>query len=153
MPQTYSALLKRLSDKYAAWGEVARFVADVETYSPLLVLLFGSLAREEYTQESDADVLVIFATPMDWQVVYGLSTGVVQPLVKELQEVLEKLHEGNTFFIEAFEDGVPLVDREGTYTRLRCEAESSVARFGLMREPGGWRRHGKMQPETSKASR
>ena len=153
MPQTYSALLKRLSAKYVAWSEVERFVAAVQTLSPLLVLLFGSLAREEYTQESDADILVIFDGPMDWQAVYGLSTGVVQPLVKALHEVLEQLHEGNTFFIEALEDGLPLVDVEGTYTRLRGEAASSVARFELVREPGGWRWGKPSQTARSKTSR
>lgn len=139
MPAVSSALLQQLSNRYPAWGEVERFVAEVVSLSPLLVLLFGSLARRDFTQESDVDILVVFDRPMAWEVVYRFSTGVIQPLVKELNEVLWEIHEGNTFFIEALEDGIPLLDHEGTYERLRCQAEAAVAHLGLVREEGGWR--------------
>lgn len=39
----------------------------------------------------------------------------MQPLVWGLNEALGEIAAGNTLLIEALEDGIPLLDREGTY--------------------------------------
>lgn len=85
-------------------------------------------------------MLVVFGPPRAWEEVYGFSNGTVQPIVKSLDEMLRELREGNSFFVEALEDGVPLWDAAGTYERLKDEAEEAKARFGLVREEDGWRR-------------
>ena len=38
----------------------------VQGLGPVLILLFGSVAKGEVTQHSDADVLVVVAEPVDW---------------------------------------------------------------------------------------
>jgi len=48
---------------YPHWSSVERFVEQVRRLDPLLVLLFGSVTTGEFTQYSDADVLVVFEHP------------------------------------------------------------------------------------------
>ena len=70
--------------RYPHWPSVGRFVDGVKALQPLLLLLFGSVAKGDFTQHSDADVLAVFAAPTDWLAVYSYSDGRVQPVVKTL---------------------------------------------------------------------
>jgi hypothetical protein len=132
--------LTRVRERYPGFGELEAFVRKVAWHRPLLVLLFGSLATGEFTQHSDADVLVIFNRLVDWMTVYECSTGWVQPLVWELGEALREIEEGNTLLIEAIEDGIPLLNRVGTYELLREAPERAKSLLGLVRVEQGWRR-------------
>ncbi|PYJ68670.1 MAG: hypothetical protein DME76_11545 [Verrucomicrobia bacterium] len=75
MPETLSDLptaslpelgarLSLLRERYPHVDELQQFVESVSRLHPLAVILFGSLATGEFTQHSDADVAVIFATPL-----------------------------------------------------------------------------------------
>lgn len=136
----HEARLAHVQERYPAFVEVEEFVQRVAVRKPLVVLLFGSLATGQFTQHSDADVLIIFKRPVDWMAVYRCSTGRVQPLVRELGEALREIEAGNTLLIEAVEDGIPLLDRGGVYERLREACQEAKRRLGLVRERAGWRR-------------
>ncbi len=132
--------LKQLQERYPGWGELESFVGKIAKRRPLLVLLFGSLATGEFTQYSDADVLVVFDRAVDWMAVYELSWGRVQPLVYAMGEALREIEAGNTLLIEAVEDGIPLLNRADTYELMREVSERAKSLLGLVRVGQGWRR-------------
>lgn len=125
--------------KYPHLGEIEAFVEGVKTLKPKLILLFGSVATGDFTQYSDADVLVLFQEPIDWLEVYRFSQGMVHPVVKTLLEVETRIRGGDTFFIEILRDGVVLFEEEGTRQRLLGLAEEAERRYGLVRTERGWR--------------
>ena len=108
--------------EYPYWPEVQRFMEGILRLKPVLVVLFGSVARGDFTQESDADVLVIFERPVDWATVYAYSQGMVQPLVKTVDEVLAQIRQGEPFFIEVVEEGKVLYEADRMHERLLADA-------------------------------
>jgi hypothetical protein len=124
---------------YPHRSSVERFVEKVRRLDPLLVLLFGSVATGEFTQYSDADVLVVFERPVDWETAYACSDGVVQPVVKTQDELTAQIAAGEPFFCEIVEEGQVLFDAGGVYTRLRRSVSAARERWGLERTPNGWR--------------
>ncbi|MEO0249415.1 MAG: nucleotidyltransferase domain-containing protein [candidate division WOR-3 bacterium] len=138
MRRKFSPLLKATYRDYPHWCEVQRFVKGVASLKPLLILLFGSVATGEFTQDSDADVLVIFDRPVEWLMIYAHSQGMVQPLVKTLDEVLAEIRHGEPFFIEIVEDGLALYDAGGIHQRLIGEAAKAKREWGLTRTADGW---------------
>jgi len=118
---------------------VERFVEQVRRLKPLLVLLFGSAATGEFTQYSDADVLVVFDRPVDWDAVYACSDGIVQPMVKTWDELTVQIADGEPFLCEIVEEGQVLSDADGVCERLRRQVADARQRWGLERTPDGWR--------------
>ncbi len=77
------------------------------------MVLFGSRARGDYTEESDVDVLVVADDlPRDpreaFAALYDPEEPLVQPLGMNTLVFLEKLRRGNPFILEVLEDGVIL---------------------------------------------
>jgi len=103
-----------------------------------LVILFGSVATGDFTQKSDADVLVVFNEPTEWLKVYAHSDGWVQPVVKTLAEVSDLLMTATPFFCQITEDGIVLRDRDGSYDYLRDLVKEAKTRHGLVRSAEGW---------------
>jgi len=118
---------------------VERFVEKVRRLDPLLVLLFGSVATGEFTQYSDADVLVLFERPVDWETAYACSDGIVQPVVKTRDELAAQIAAGEPFFCEIVEEGQVLFDAGSVYARLRRHVAAARERWGLERTVDGWR--------------
>ncbi|HUX75322.1 MAG TPA: nucleotidyltransferase domain-containing protein [Anaerolineae bacterium] len=116
-----------------------RFIEKVRRLDPLLVLLFGSVATGEFTQYSDADVLVLFERPVDWETVYACSDGVVQPVVKTRDELAAQIAAGEPFFCEIVEEGQVLFDAGGVYAWLCRSVAAARERWGLERTVDGWR--------------
>mgnify|MGYP005844811163 CR=1 FL=1 len=139
MPSDSLTWLRQKYHRYPHWNSVERFLSGVLELNPLLVLLFGSLAKGDFTQLSDADVLVLFEGPVDWTTVYGKGDGLVQPVVKELKGFEGGLAEGNTFYHEILEDGIVLYEREGVYQNLKAVADRARVELKLKRLKGGWR--------------
>ncbi len=124
---------------YPLWSSVECFVEQVRRLDPLLVLLFGSVATGEFTQYSDADVLVVFEHPVDWETVYACSDGIVQPVVKTRDELIAQIAAGAPFLCETVEEGRVLFDANGVYERLCRHVIAARERWGLERTPDGWR--------------
>ena len=104
-----------------------------------MVILFGSVARRDFKEGSDADILVLFERPVSWTQVYPLGRGVVQPVIKTVAEFFALLRAGEPFAFEILEDGVLLYDANGYHKRLASEAAAAKERHGLVRVEGGWR--------------
>lgn len=139
MPKGSSGLSKKTYLDYPHWPSVQKFVTGVSSLHPRLVLLFGSVAKGNFTQHSDADVLVIFDRAVDWLEVYQHSDGLVEPIVKSWEEVKAALQRGEPLVVEIIEDGVVLWDSGGLYQRLVALAEEAKRKWGLVRVKGGWR--------------
>jgi predicted nucleotidyltransferase len=88
------------------------------------VLLFGSLAANDYTQYSDADVLVVFERPVDWLEVYAGSDGIVQPVVKSWEVLVEDVRQAEPFYLQMLREGITLFDKGGYRNILVDMAES-----------------------------
>lgn len=129
--------------RYPHLGEIEAFVEGVKALKPRLILLFGSVAKGDFTQYSDADVLVLFDEPIDWLDVYRFSQGMVQPLVSTRLEVEARIRDGDTLFIQVLKEGVVLFEEEGASRRLLGLAEEAERRHGLVRTERGWRRRPK----------
>lgn len=98
-----------------------------------LVILYGSRARGDYTEESDVDILVVGdSIPKDPRTAYSILIDSryprVQPIGFNTEVFLNKLREGCTFILEILEDGkilyaneefLALVNREFSCTRSR----------------------------------
>lgn len=127
------------SRNYPYRPSVERFVAQVRQLRPALVLLFGSVATGEFTQHSDADVLVVFQQPVSWEAVYACSDGIVQPVVKTWSELEAKLKAGEPFYCEIAEDAQVLFDAGDVYEQFRRLVATSRQDWGLKRTLSGWR--------------
>lgn len=139
MAQKSSSSSRATWHNYPHWSSVERFVEQVRRLDPLLVLIFGSAVTGEFTQYSDADLLIVFEQPVDWETVYACSDGVVQPTVKTWDELTEQIAAGEPFLCEIVEDGQALFDVAGVHEQLRRYAATARERLGLERTPAGWR--------------
>jgi len=126
-------------NKYPYTGSLDRFVDCVRQLDPVLVLLFGSVAKGDFTQYSDADVLVVFEQPVVWEKVYACSNGVVQPVVKTLPDLLSKIKAGEPFYCEMISEGKILINKKLTMERLTQALEDTQQHLGLERTASGWR--------------
>jgi len=82
----------------------------LKDYGVRLVVLFGSVARGDYTEESDVDVLVVAdrlpSDPRDaYEVVKRVVDARVQPTCFTTSSFLKKLRSESTFIMEVLEDG------------------------------------------------
>ncbi len=103
------------------------------------MLIFGSVVTGEFTQYSDADVLIVFEQPVDWETVYACSDGIVQPVIKTRDELTAQIAAGEPFPCEIVEDGQALFDADGVHEQLRRHAAIARERLGLERTSDGWR--------------
>lgn len=139
MAQRSSNLSRATWRDYPRWPSVERFVERVRRLDPLLVLVFGSVVTGEFTQYSDADVLVVFERPVSWDAVYACSDGIVQPVVKTRDELVAQIASGEPFLCEVIEEGKVLFNADGVYEHLRHCVTTARERHGIERTATGWR--------------
>ena len=80
---------------------------------PRLVILYGSRARGDHLEDSDIDILVVADNlPRDPREAYAIlqipEHPQIQPIGINTEDFTRKLREGNTFILEAIEDGIIL---------------------------------------------
>ncbi len=149
MPETLSDLptaslpeagvrLSQLRERYPHVEELQQFVKCVSRLQPLALILFGSLATGEFTQHSDADVAVIFATPVDWMRVYRCSSGRVQPLVYTAEQFLQMINKANGLALEICHDGWILAGDAAFLRHLKETFAEVRHRCGLEKTKTGW---------------
>lgn len=140
MPKPFSSSCGRTWPDVPQRRSVERFLEGIRRLDPLLVVLFGSLATGNHTQHSDADVLVVFREPVEWEAVYAFSDGVVQPVVVTWEELLLRLAEGEPFFHEILAEGIPLLQADDAlWDELTRRAAEAARAQALARTPSGWR--------------
>lgn len=90
--------------------ELRDLAEKLKDYGVRLVVLFGSVAKGDYTEESDVDVLVVAdrlpSDPRDaYEVVKRVVDARVQPTCFTTSSFLKKLRSESTFIMEVLEDG------------------------------------------------
>ena len=90
--------------------ELRDLAEKLKDYGVRLVVLFGSVVRGDYTEESDVDVLVVAdrlpSDPRDaYEVVKRVVDARVQPTCFTTSSFLKKLRSESTFIMEVLEDG------------------------------------------------
>ncbi len=111
---------------------------------PLALILYGSLARGDYHQRSDADLCVVSAesavSPFEG---YDRASacdpsGVVQPVVYGADQFRQMVRQANGLALEIVADGVFLAGDEAF--RLEIEELTREVRewLGIERTPTGW---------------
>jgi predicted nucleotidyltransferase len=87
--------------------EICKLYKDLK---PKMVILFGSYARGDYTNESDIDVLVVSDNlPLDpresFAITYNPEYPKIMPVAMNTSVFIKKLESGDTFILEILEDG------------------------------------------------
>jgi len=117
---------------------IDEFVDRIAADGPLLLVLFGSVATGDFTESSDADILVVFKHPCPWIAVYAHSDGIVQPLVMTLLELRKRIQGGDSLVHEILQDGVLLQGEELLWKDLLGEASRVGRELGMTRHAHGW---------------
>jgi hypothetical protein len=131
---------------YAHVEAVGRFVGRAaRELRPLALILFGSLARGDYHQRSDADFCVVLAAPLrspfegyDRVVAYDPS-GVVQPVVYGADQFRHMVRQANGLALEVMADGLFLAGDDPFRQEIERLAAHTRRRLGIERTPTGWR--------------
>ncbi len=112
-------LWKRRLRGYKHLAALERFVRRVQRdLRPAALILFGSLAKGDYYQHSDADVCVILDTPSieffaGYDRVARLDPeGIVQPVVFGTKQFLEQIAHANALALEIWHGGIALAGRK-----------------------------------------
>jgi hypothetical protein len=112
---------------------------------PLALILFGSLARGDYHQRSDADFCVILdeLLPSPFagydRVVACDPSGVVQPLVYSPDQFRQMVKDANGLALEVMADGIFLAGDEIFRQEIEALAAETRQRLGIERTATGWR--------------
>ena len=106
-------LLKKKLKRYPYLNELEFFLNRIEKENLKLILLYGSLAKGRYTQNSDIDVLCVFDKKFHdlkerFMISYKYSDGRVQPKTITFKELELGLKEGNSFLLSIFDHGIVL---------------------------------------------
>lgn len=131
---------------YAHVEAVGRFVERAtRELRPLALILFGSLARGDYHQHSDADLCVVLAesprSPFAGydRVVACDPSGVVQPVVYGAEQFRHMVSQANGLALEVMADGLFLAGDEAFRKEIETVAARARERLGIERTPTGWR--------------
>jgi predicted nucleotidyltransferase len=115
-------------------------------YGVRLIILFGSRARGDYTEDSDVDVLVVAdQLPRDpreaYAVVAKLAGPKVTPTCLNTESFMKRLEDESTMIMEVLEDGKVVYADEGFLEEVR-------AKYREVR--GRWTRSGKTWKRVAK---
>ena len=110
----------------------------------LCAVLFGSIANDQYTGLSDADVLLIIEENLSPNERYRRYNRInadvdVQLFIFTLDEVMSRIDIGDTFIINMIVTGKPLLGDE-LYKTLMEQCRKAIKRYGLKRISIGWQR-------------
>lgn len=121
--------------------ELEKFCAEAKTLRARAVILFGSMAGGQHTEESDADVcLIADGLPEDlFQRRYLAPSGYRYLSVFGFhpQEFLKELRMGNTFILDIVHEG-KLLYNDGFFEQVQTTYQQVIQRYNLHRTEGGW---------------
>ena len=108
------------------------------------VVLFGSMAKGDYTKFSDYDLLIVVSEERlgfkDRLYEYALySDGWVEPFVYTVEEVRKMFREYNPLILDALKDGIVIYDSSGFWVRLKEEFKELLESGVITPKENGWR--------------
>jgi len=133
----------RRTEQVAAF--VRRVLADL---APAALILYGSLAKEDHHEDSDADFCVVLPQPEAHFFRDGVTvrccdeSGVVEPVVFGTEQFLAMIRQGTTLALEVMHWGVALGGEPAYLDRLASAWEQAQCELGLEKTATGWRVHG-----------
>jgi len=109
-------LLKKKLKRYPHINELEYFLKNIQKKDLKLVLLFGSIAKGNYTQYSDIDVLCVYNKKfkdLKERFIYSYknSLGMVQPKTITFEEFKNVLINGNSFIHSIIKTGYILYSK------------------------------------------
>jgi hypothetical protein len=133
---------KRYAHTKAIGDFIERAVRDLH---PLALVLFGSLAKGDYHQHSDADFCVVLAeslrSPFEGydRVVACDPSGAIQPVVYSPDQFRQMVRQANGLALEVLADGLFLAGDEAFWQEIERLAIRTQQRLGIERTTTGWR--------------
>jgi predicted nucleotidyltransferase len=126
---------------------VERFIKECEEQPWLRALvLFGSLAKDDWHEYSDADFCVIVneasIAPLDkewWKRVHSLGGGVAQPFIYGHQQFLRMIDEIHGLAVEVGDHGILVAGDEEYWKEVGRRFQAACEHYQLEKVPGGWR--------------
>lgn len=118
-----------------------RYVEDIVDRGTVLVLLFGSRAKGDFSRDSDIDLLIV--SPLlpdvhDRTIDFLCDRLPVQPFVMTPEELEERIEKLDFLIFDAFEDGVILFSNIDI-THFNDLVLKSKEHFRLKRIKDGWK--------------
>ena len=113
MQQISFNLLSEKLKRYPHLNELKSFIKRINKENLKLLMLYGSLAKGSYTQNSDIDVLCVYDKHFEtmkerFLTSYKFSEGLVQTKTISYKELEEGLKEGDSFLQGIFNHGIIL---------------------------------------------
>jgi len=108
------------------------------------LILFGSLVKDQYTQESDIDLLIIQDTTLSpeerfIQFAQEDQESIIQPFIYTLSEIYFQLENLNMFFFEILEEGLIVYQYdENIIVQLKERLQSLKKRYDVKRKGDIW---------------
>ena len=144
--RSWDSLTPNFRHYYAHTEAVEHFVdRAAQELRPLALILFGSLAKGDYHQHSDADFCVVLAeslrSPFEGydRVVACDPSGVVQPVVYGPDQFRQMVRQANGLALEVMADGLFLAGDEAFRQEIEQLAAQVRQQLGIERTPTGWR--------------
>ena len=121
--------------------EIDRFLAIAKKKKAKAVILFGSRAKGEYTEESDCDIcLIADDLPYDlFRRRYLAPSGFrfLSVFGFHPQEFLDMLEDANLFILDILEEGITLYDN-GFLREAQIRGKEVIEKHHLRKEEKGW---------------
>lgn len=117
---------------YPHWHEIDDFLVKISKFRPKVIILFGSLVKGEYTQNSDIDLLIVSSEPVLWEKIYALTAGHIQPIVRPEEEINHEIACGNPFFIQVFKEGIFLTGDRNIYASFQKRVDRAIKKLGIV---------------------
>lgn len=123
------------------YEELERYLSELRRELDLkLVILFGSLARGDWMESSDIDLLIVSDDLSDdpAENFIRLKRGRVEPHGYSTRRFLEELEKPNLLILDALEYGERLVVDDEFMRVVESKREEVKRRYGLKRVDGVW---------------
>ncbi len=121
--------------------ELIKYVDDAINKGAVLVLLFGSRARRDFSRDSDIDLLIVSPNLPDVRertLGFFSNRLPVQPFVMTSTELEERIEKLDFLIFDAFEDGVILFS-DTDMEHITDLLSKSKEHFRLVRVKDGWK--------------
>ena len=144
MQKLSSTSLKERLLGYKHFEALKEFAQRAKALKPKAIILFGSLAKGDFHEFSDADIcLILPKDKVDFNegqdlVMKRNTEGIVEALVYGKEQFLQMLREANPLALEVAWDGIFLDGNEGYLKTIEESFALASQRFKLEKLADGW---------------